>query len=318
MKHSSFEPNWLRRIFTGFFAIAAFASLSATAANAAEPESTDPITISQSPWTGNLITSDLAAKLLLKMGYNAKVVPIDGVAVFPAMDAGDISFDVEIWESTSLQLVEASEKSGKSVKLGSLGFEGEDHWWYPEYVKEKCPGLPDYKALQKCVDLFKTPETGDKGQLLVYPVDWGTNDEPRVKTLGLDYQVVHAGSEAALLAQVKAAYQRKQPILAWLYLPHWAPAVYKGEFVKLPPYTPECYSSGTYGCEKPKAAITKMAWSGAKAKWPRAYKMIEAFQLPLADYQAMERDVDVDGKDPSAVVDAWMATHEAIWKPWIE
>jgi len=314
----TFFDSHLRSRLPRYLIAAAALLVAIQKAEAVEPESTDPITISQSPWTGNLITSDLAAKLLLKMGYNAKVVPIDGVAVFPAMDAGDIAFDVEIWESTSLQLVQASEKSGKSVKLGSLGFEGEDHWWYPEYVKEKCPGLPNYEALNKCVDLFKTPETGDKGQLLVYPVDWGTNDEPRVKTLGLNYQVVHAGSEAALLAQVKAAYQRKQPILAWLYLPHWAPMVYKGEFVKLPDYTPECYSSEKYGCEKPKAAITKMAWAGAKNKWPRAYKMIEAFKLPLADYQAMERDVDVDGKDASAVVDEWIATHESVWKPWTE
>lgn len=318
MTNLFFEPYRLSRVSRRAAAALAAAILGISGANAADPESADPITISQSPWTGNLITSDLAAKLLLKMGYNAKTVPIDGVAVFPAMEAGDISFDVEIWESTSLQLVDSAEKNGKAVKLGSLGFEGEDHWWYPEYVKEKCPGLPDYKALNKCVDLFKTSETGDKGQLLVYPVDWGTNDEPRVKALGLNFQVVHAGSEAALLAQVKAAYQRKQPILAWLYLPHWAPLVYKGEWVKLPPYTPECYSNGTYGCEKPKAAITKMAWAGAKAKWPRAYKMIEAFKLPLADYQMMERDVDVDGKDAGAVVDAWIATHESVWKPWTE
>jgi len=314
---SSLPATINRYARTGLAAIAmTVAGLSL--AHAAEPESTDVITVSQSPWTGNLITSDLAVKLLGKMGYNAKIVPIDGVAVFAAMDAGDIAFDVETWASTSMQLIDESVKSGKAVNLGSIGFDGEDHWWYPKYVKEKCPGLPDYKALNDCVELFKTPETGDKGQLLVYPVDWGTNDVDRVKTLGLNYQVVHAGSEAALLAQVKAAFQRKQPILAWLYQPHWAPELYEGEFVKLPAYTPECYSSGKYGCEKPTAPIVKMAWAGAKDKWPRAFKMIEAFKLPRAEYAKMEQAVDVDGKEVGAVVDEWIAANEATWKSWIE
>jgi glycine betaine/proline transport system substrate-binding protein len=286
-------------------------------AAASGADSTDVVTVSQSDWTGNEVTSALAAKLIEKLGDDAKVVPIDGVAVFPATQKGDIDFNVEIWESTSLQLVQAAVKSGQAVSLGSLGPVGEDHWWYPIYVKSECPGLPDWRALNGCAKLFATPETGDKGQLLVYPDSWGTNDEVRVKTLGLNYVVVHAGSEAALDAEVQAAYARHQPILAWLYLPHWMPIRYKGEFVKLPPYTDACYANKTYGCEKPKAAITKMAWIGAQAKWPHAYKLIQEFQLSTVDYSTMVGEVDVDGKSIDAVTNDWLAKNQDIWSKWI-
>lgn len=284
---------------------------------AAVPESKDPITVAQSDWTGIQITSAIVVKLLQKMGYNAKIVPVDATAVFTALQNGDITFDTEAWTSSTGDQVKAALATGKVVKLDASGLVGWDRWWYPDYVKAKCPGLPDWKALNACAAVFKTAETGEKGRLLLFPEDWGGNDDTRVKTLGLNYQVVRAGSEAALLAQVKAAYQRHQPILAWLYSPNWAPKRFKGEFVNLPTYNPDCDAKG-FGCEKPKAEIAKLAWASAKTKWPAAYELVTAFKLSNDDYSALTGEVDVDGKKVDAVVDGWLATHEAAWSTWIK
>ena len=30
-----------------------------------------------------------------------------------------------------------------------------EEWWVPKYVADKCPGLPDWKALDKCAEIFR-------------------------------------------------------------------------------------------------------------------------------------------------------------------
>jgi glycine betaine/proline transport system substrate-binding protein len=78
-------------------------------------------------------------------------------------------------------------------------------------------------------------------------VTWGGYDDERVEALELDYEVVHAGTDAALFAELESAYQRQAPILLWIYTPHWATAKYQGEWVEFPKYTPECYSDPSWG-----------------------------------------------------------------------
>jgi ABC-type proline/glycine betaine transport system substrate-binding protein len=95
----------------------------------------------------------------------------------------------------------------------------------PEYMKEKCPGLPNWEALkdEACAEAFSTAETAPKGRYLGGPVTWGGFDDERVEALDLPFEVIHAGTDAALFAELESAYQRKAPIMLWIYAPHWAP-----------------------------------------------------------------------------------------------
>lgn len=99
----------------------------------------------------------------------------------------------------------------------------------------KMSGLPNWEALRtKCAEAFSTAETAPKGRYLGGPVTWGGFDDERVEALGLPFEVVHAGTDAALFAELESAYQRKAPIMLWIYAPHWAPAKFKGEWVAFP------------------------------------------------------------------------------------
>jgi glycine betaine/proline transport system substrate-binding protein len=123
-------------------------------------------------WTGSHITSTIVAKLLGKIGDNVQIVPLDGAAVFPVLENGDLQAATEIWTSSLSTAVAAALATGKVIKLGDTGLIGMDRWWYPNYVKAKCPRLPDWHALNACAKLFATLQTGDKGQLLLYPASW--------------------------------------------------------------------------------------------------------------------------------------------------
>jgi len=200
-----------------------------------------------------------------------------------------------------------------------------EEWWYPAYMEERCPGLPDWEALNACASEFATAETAPMGRYLGGPVTWGGFDEERIEALEMDFEVVHAGTDAALFAELEAAYQRQDPIVLWIYSPHWAPSKYKGSFVEFPAYSAECYADASvginpdaaYDCGKPRGEIFKVAWSGVADKWPGASEAINDFHITSDEMGAMVGAVDLDGKTVDAVVAEWMASNESTWQGWI-
>ena len=187
---------------------------------AAAVESKDPIKLTIHDWTGQYITTHIMGAVLDEMGYNVEYVQADFHAQFAGLEVGDLHIAMEIWETTGKGSMEASLATGKTVDLGETGMVAIEEWWYPMYMKEQCPGLPDWEALNGCAEAFATPETHPKGRYLGGPVTWGGHDDERADALGLDYEVVHAGTDAALFAELESAVQRKAPILLWIYTPH--------------------------------------------------------------------------------------------------
>ena len=295
---------------------------------AAAPESQDPIKITLHDWTGQFITTKIMGEVLKKAGYNIEYVQADYLAQFAGLETGDLTLAMEIWATTGQEAMNTAVATGKVENLGETGMAAKEEWWFPEYMKAKCPGLPDWKALKEpaCVEAFSIPETAPKGRYLAGPVTWGGFDEERVAALGLDFEVVHAGTDAALFAELESAYQREAPIMLWIYSPHWAPAKYKGEWIEFPQYTAECYTDPAWGentgathdCGKPFGPIWKVAWAGMKDKWPGAHKAAQAFNITSDEMNALVAAVDLDGKEVDAVVAGWIAANEDRWSKWIE
>ena len=292
----------------------------------AEVESKDPIKLTLHDWTGQFITTRIMGSVLKKAGYNVKYVQADYIAQFAGLQTGDLTAAMEIWETTGREAMDKATKTGKVENVGETGMQAIEEWWFPSYMKEKCPGLPDWKALNKCAEKFSTAETAPKGRYLGGPVTWGGFDDERVEALGLDFEVVHAGTDAALFAELESAYQRKAPIVLWVYAPHWAPSKYKGEWVKFPEYSAACYNdpkaginpNAKYDCGKPRGPIWKVAWAGMKKKWPGAYAAMKKFNINNDEMGKMVGEVDLDGKKVEAVVAEWMSKNESRWKSWLK
>lgn len=292
--------------------------------NAMAVESKDPIKLTIHDWTGQLITTQLMGEVLKAKGYNIEYVEADYIAQFAGLEEGDLHVAMEMWETTGRDAMDASTATGKTENVGETGMQAIEEWWYPLYMKEKCPGLPDWKALNKCAEAFSTPETAPMGRYLGGPVTWGGFDDERAEALGLDYEVVHAGTDGALFAELESAYQRKAPILLWVYTPHWAPAKYEGEWVEFPEYTAECYQDPSWGtnpdmaydCGKPRGPIWKVAWAGMKDKWPGAYAALKDFTITNDEMSAMIVSVDLDGQKIEDVVANWIKDNEAKWQAW--
>lgn len=288
-------------------------------------DSSDPIKMTLHDWSGQLITTKLMGEVLKKAGHNIEYVQADYIAQFAGLKTGDLHVAMEIWETTGREAMDEAVGSGKVVNLGKTGMVAIEEWWYPEYMEKLCPGLPNWEALKDCAEVFSTAETAPFGRYLGAPVTWGGFDDERVKALGLDFEVIHAGTDAALFAELESAYQRKAPIILWLYEPHWAPAKYKGSFVKFPPYSKECYDdpsvglnpNAAYDCGKPTGPIWKVSWAGLADKWPNATKTIKNFDLSNDEMGVMVTDVDLNKKTVDEVVATWMDANKDTWSAWI-
>ena len=292
----------------------------------AQAESQDPIKLTTHDWTGQLVTTRIMGEVLADAGYNVEYVQADYIAQFAGLKTGDLHVAMEIWETTGREAMDEATATGNVVNMGETGMEAIEEWWYPAYMEDKCPGLPDWKALNDCAAEFATLETAPLGRYLGGPVTWGGFDDERVEALEMDFEVVHAGTDAALFAELESAYQRQAPIVLWVYAPHWAPSKFDGKFVEFPPYSPECYNdpsvgmnpNAAYDCGKPTGPIWKVAWSGVAEKWPGAAKAIEGFNISNDDMGQLVANVDLNGMSVEDAVAEWLAANESSWKGWTQ
>jgi glycine betaine/proline transport system substrate-binding protein len=318
-------PPHLRRLAVVLGVATSLGALAVPAA--ADPESTDPIKIALFDWTSVNLNAKILGGILEKLGYSVEYPTADYLSsLTTGLTNGDLTVGMEFWDTTAGEAMKASDATGQTEKLGKLGPKAKEEWWYPLYMKEKCPGLPDYKALLEpaCAAAFSTPDTAPKGRYLGGPVTWEGFDDERVAALKLPFTVIHAGTDGAMFAELDSAYQRKAPIMLWIYSPHWAPAKYQGEWVQFPEYEAACYTDPKWGvnpdakydCGKPHGEIWKYSWAGMKEKWPGAYKVAKAYTIDTAELNKMRGEVDLDGKSLDDVAAAWVASHEAQWKEW--
>jgi glycine betaine/proline transport system substrate-binding protein len=315
----------IKRVKTFGVGAAATVLALALASCAKKEEIGQPIKLTLHDWTGQLITTRIMGSVLEEAGYPVEYVQADYLAQFAGLKTGDLHVAMEIWATTGQDALDEAVATGKVENLGETGMIARESWWYPEYMKEKCPGLPDWQALKACAEAFSTPETAPKGRYLGAPVTWGGFDEERIKALDMPFVLVHALTDAELFAELESAYQRRAPILLWVYVPHWAPLKYKGEWVEYPKYEKACYTdpawginpNATHDCGKPRGPIWSVAWSGVKDKWPGAYKTMKNFKIDNAEIGGLISQVDLQGRKVEDVVAEWITANEARWRGWI-
>ena len=277
-----------------------------------------PIRFALNDWTGQRITTQLMGTILAKAGHRVEYVDASYMDQLDEIASGRIDVAMEYWSIAGMPALQEALAGGKVRILGETGMIAREEWWYPAYVKERCPGLPDWRALSACATVFALPETAPKGRYLGGPVTWGGFDEERVAALGLDFVVEHADTEADLYRTLGDAVAKHQPILLWIYTPHWVPARYEGEWVAFPDYSEDCYRKRHYDCAKPSGPIWKVGATDLEQRWPEAAQAIDAFHISNEDMGALIARVEVDGVSIDEAIGEWLGHNEAVWKRWLD
>ncbi|MXX87947.1 MAG: glycine/betaine ABC transporter substrate-binding protein [Boseongicola sp. SB0677_bin_26] len=303
------------------------AVLAASGVQAAELGAADkPIRLAINEWTGQHISTHVAGEMLKAAGYQVEYVTAGYMNMYQAMSDGELHAAVEIWSSNVSDDYAKKVEGGGVVELGDLGLDAKEGIAYPAHVAALCPGLPAWEALKDCAGTFATAETLPAGRLVDYPADWGTPGADRMTGLDLPFKAVPAGSEGALIAELRASTERESPLLITFWQPHWAMSAYDVQFVDLPVGNEECFNDPAWGpnpnavndCDFAPSRIFKAGWVGIEDMWPAAFEILANYTLSVEDQQPMMGAVDVDGGSVEEVVADWMAGNEAKWKPVVD
>jgi glycine betaine/proline transport system substrate-binding protein len=202
--------------------------------------------------------------------------------------------------------------AGLTGNIGQIG------WYVPPWLAKAHPDITNWKNLNKYASKFATSESGGKGQLLDGDPSFVTNDEALVTNLHLNYKVVYAGSEAALIQAFRTAEKNHSWVIGYFYSPQWFLSEVPLVKVNLPKWTPGCDTNvQKVNCDYPtyhldKIVSTKFAQSGSPA-----YKLIKAFHWTNDDQNLVAKYIAADGMTPQAAADKWIAANPAKVKAWL-
>jgi glycine betaine/proline transport system substrate-binding protein len=146
---------------------------------------------------------------------------------------------------------------------------------------------------------------------------WGPyyGDGDRIKNLNLNYKMEFAGSEAALQAEWKRAYEQGKPFLGLMWRPHYVTLKYDLTRVEFPPYTPKCWGT-TYACNWENIEIYNLTSGGFPEKHPLANEVLKQFNLNNEHAREMMALVNENGMTPEAAAEKWVTENPDVWKAW--
>jgi glycine betaine/proline transport system substrate-binding protein len=275
--------------------------------------------IAVNPWTGYVADAYVVGQLAQeKLGCTVNYKDVKEEVGWQGMASGTIDTILENWGHQDL--VDKYIKQQKTVEdAGQTGNQGIIGWYVPPWMVQKYPDITDWHNLNKYASLFKTSESGGKGQLLDGDPSYVTNDEALVKNLHLNYQVVVGGSEAALIQSFRSAEKNHTPLLAYFYEPQWFFSEVKLQRVHLPKYTPGCDSDpAKVACDYPpyhlnKLISTKFADSGSPA-----VTLVKNFQWTNDDQNQVAEYIAKDGMKPADAAQKWIDANPDLVNQWLQ
>ncbi|WP_285555846.1 ABC transporter substrate-binding protein [Actinoplanes regularis] len=276
------------------------------------------VKLAVNPWVGYEANADVLAYLLEhQLGYTVEKKNLKEEISWQGFETGEVDAIVENWGHDDLKKTYIEEKK-VAVEAGPTGNTGVIGWYVPQWLADEHPDITDWNNLNKYADLFKTSESGGKGQLLDGDPSYVTNDEALVGNLKLNYKVVYSGSEAALIKAAQQATAQKKPLLFYFYEPQWLFAKEKYARVKLPAYTAGCDADPKkVACDYPDYKLDKIVSKKFADTGGAAYGLIKNFTWTNDDQNLVSDYLTNQGMSADQAAEKWVKEHESTWKPWI-
>ena len=276
------------------------------------------VDIAVNPWVGYEANAGVIGKLLKdQLGFTVEYKELTEQVSWEGFESGEVDAIVENWGHEDLAKTYITDKK-VAVDAGQTGVNGIIGWYVPPWMAQQYPDITDWNNLNKYADMFKTSESGDKGQLLDGDPSYVTNDVALVKNLNLTFEVVVGGSEAALIESFRKAEQNKTPLLAYFYSPQWFLNEVPLVKVNLPEYTAGCDADPEkVACDYPPYNLNKIISKNLEDKAPKAAQFIKNFQWTAEDQNTVSDYIANDAMTREDAAAKWIADNEAKWKPWI-
>ncbi len=283
------------------------------------------VKLAVNPWTGAAVNANVAAAILEgELGYTVELVEVDEFVQFPSLSDGSLDATLEVWPSGHADdYATYIEGDGSVVDAGPLGAVGKIDWYVPTFMLDENPELATWGGLNENAELFATAETEPKGQFLLGDPSYVSFDAQIIENLGLDFVVVTGGSEATLVTSIERAIENEEPLLLYMYTPHWVHNDYDLSVVELPAYTDECAAAAAeegaagYACEYPEDVLYKALSAQLEDKAPEAFEFLSNMNYTSEIQATIAKEIDVEGVDAADAAQAWVDANEDVWSAWL-
>ncbi|MEW5351550.1 ABC transporter substrate-binding protein [Streptomyces sp. 16-176A] len=276
------------------------------------------VTLSVQSWVGAQSNVAVAQYILEhQLGYRVDTVQVDEVPAWDALSQGRVDALLEEWGHPDQEKRYVEDKK-TIADAGELGVTGHIGWFVPTYLAERHPDITDWRNLDKYASLFRTAESGGKGQLMDGSPSYVTNDKALVANLKLDYQVVFAGSEAAQITQMKQFAKEKKPFLTYWYTPQWLSEKVPMTEVKLPPYKEGCDADpAKVACAYPHTPLKKFLNARFAKSGGKAAAFLKKFRWTTEDQNEVSLMIADQKLSPQDAARKWVDGHPEVWKRWL-
>lgn len=315
-----------RRAIAGTATLAAI-TLLATACSSSLNEDTaggeasdcGTVNLAMNDWVGYTATAAVLTHVAQEeLGCTVNQLTIKEEVAWQGFANGTVDVIIENWGHD--ELIETYITDQKvAVDAGPTGNVGVIGWYVPPWLAEAHPDVLDWNNLNKYASEFTTSESGDKGQLLDGDPTFVTNDAALVANLGLDFEVIYAGSETALIQAFRTAEENKTWLLGYFYDPQWFLSELDIQKVELPEYTEGCDAdAAAVACDYPtytlnKIMSTKLAESGSPAA-----DLVTSFEWTNDDQNLVAKYIAEDGMAPEDAAAKWVADNPDKVKAWLD
>lgn len=246
------------------------------------------------PWDEGIASTFLWKELLERRGFKVDARQLEAGALYTGLAGGQLDFQTDAW----LPVTHAQYWEKYGNKLEDLG-----SWYGPTSLELSVPSY--VKDVRSLADL-KGKSGQFKGRIIGIEPSAGVMailKDKVLKEYGLDaeYQVVD-GSTPGMLAELKRAYDKKEPVVAVLWSPHWAYSSY--ELTKLED------PKGVWGTGD---GIHTLARKGFAEDEPKVAEWLRSFKLTEEQLTGLEAKIQETGKGKEQqAVRAWLADHPEI------
>jgi len=274
--------------------------------------------IAVNPWVGYEANAAVVAYVAENdLGCNVTKKDLKEEVAWQGFGTGEVDVVLENWGHDDLKKKYIDgQKTG--VVVGPTGNQGTIGWYVPPWMAKEYPDITDYKNLNKYADMFRTSESGNKGQFLDGDPSFVTNDVALVKNLKLNFKVVFAGSEAALIQGFRQAEKDRKPMLGYFYEPQWFMLEVPLVHVKLPDYKTGCDADPEkVACDYPPYELDKIASKKFMDSGSPAADLVKNFEWTNDDQNLVAKYIAVDKMSPEDAGEKWVKENQSKVDAWL-
>lgn len=292
----------------------------ANQSQAAETGDCGEVNMAVNPWVGyeaDAYVFGHVAEEELGCTMNYKDLKED--VAWQGFGTGEVDIVIEDWGHPDLEKKFFAEQGdGSAMNAGPLGAVGIIGWYVPPWLAQEHPEVLDYNNLNDFAKDFATSETGGKGQFLGADPSFVQFDEAIVSNLGLDFEVVFSGSEAASITAFQKAEENKEFLIGYFYEPQWLFADIDLQRVKLPPYTDGCQDDpAKVACDYPETELQKIASTSWMEEDGPAQQLLEKFEFTNDDQNIVAKYISEDKMSPEDAAATWVEDNQDKVDAWL-